>query len=86
MTPKQYAMLVVADGCSLPGDGLRIKGPGQHRIARGLEEAGLVRVAAAPGQKARVHITVDGRKVRERMAKELTMGAFVMRAIEQETP
>ena len=71
MSPKQYAMLVVANGCSLPGDGLRIKGPGQHRIARSLEVMGYVRVAAAPEQKARVHITVSGRARREEIARVL---------------
>ena len=44
-------MLVAANGCSLPGDGLR----------RGLEALGFVRVAVAPEQKARVHVTPEGR-------------------------
>ena len=64
-------MLVAANGCSLPGDGLRIKGPGQHRIARSLEEMGLVRVAAAPEQKARVYVTVEGRAKREEMGRAI---------------
>jgi len=71
LTEKQYAMLVAANGCSLPGDGLRIKGPGQHRVARSLAAMGLVRVAAAPERKARVHITVDGRARREEIARAL---------------
>ena len=71
MTPKQYAMLVAANGCSLPGDGLRIKGPGAHRTARALEALGYVRVAAAPEHKARVHVTELGRRHRERMGSDL---------------
>ena len=69
LTEKQYAMLVAANGCSLPGDGFRIKGSGQHRVARGLEELGLVRVAAAPEQKARVHVTPKGRARREELGR-----------------
>jgi hypothetical protein len=71
LTEKQYAMLVLANGCSLPGDGLRIKGSGQHRVARGLEDLGLVRVARAPEQKARVHITAAGRARREEIGRDL---------------
>jgi len=67
MTPKQYAMLAKANGCSLPGDGLRIKGSGAHRTARALETMGYIQVAAAPKQKARVYITELGRRHRERM-------------------
>jgi hypothetical protein len=61
MTEKQEAMLRAADACSFPGDGLRIKGPGAHRVARGLEEGGYVRVARPMDAKARVHITAYGR-------------------------
>jgi hypothetical protein len=72
MTEKQYAMLVAANGCSLPGDGLRIKGPGQHRTARLLEAMGLVRVAVLlDGRKAYVYITVNGRVRREQIARTL---------------
>lgn len=71
MTSKQYAMLVAANGCSLPGDGLRIKGSGQHRIARNLEAIGYVRVASPPDAKARVHITELGRRHRELMGRDL---------------
>jgi DNA-binding MarR family transcriptional regulator len=72
LTTKQYAMLVVVNGCSLPGDGLRIKGSGQHRSARLLEDRGLVRVyAPSDGRKARVHITPEGRRFREQMAAKL---------------
>lgn len=62
MTGLQREMLLSANLCSLPGDGLRIVGPGQHRVAAGLESRGLVRVARpADGRKAHVHVTVEGR-------------------------
>lgn len=62
LTEKQFQMLAKANECSLPGDGLRIKGPGQHRTAGSLESMGLVRVESpGDGRKARVHVTVDGR-------------------------
>jgi hypothetical protein len=54
-------MLREANECSFPGDGLRIAGPGDHRVARGLEEQGLVRVARPAEGKARVHVTAAGR-------------------------
>jgi hypothetical protein len=78
-TQTQYAMLVEANGCSLPGDGLRIKGAGQHRVARALEDMGFVRVDGRPfaahGEaKARVHITKSGRKRREQIAATLLKG------------
>ena len=73
LTEKQYAMLVAANGCSLPGDGLRIKGAGQHSTADSLRRRGLVRVAipADDALKARVHVTPEGRAERERIAREL---------------
>ncbi len=71
LTERQYAMLVEANGCSLPGDGLRIRGAGQHRVAESLFMLGLVRVAKSPGSKARVHVTVEGRACRERIGQAL---------------
>jgi hypothetical protein len=68
MTPKMYVMLTAADGCSLPGDGLRIVGPGRHATARALEALGMVRVARPPDCKARVHITEQGRRWRQKVA------------------
>src|SRR5271154_3737590 len=62
-----------ANGCSLPGDGLRIKGSGPHRAARILESFGLVRVAESPGFKSRVHITQAGRRIREQIASDLLL-------------
>lgn len=71
MTPKMYAMLVAANGCSLPGDGLRIKGSGEHVTARALERLGFVRVAIpSDNRKARVHVTRAGRSERERRGQE----------------
>ncbi len=71
LTAAQYGMLVAANGCSLPGDGLRIKGAGAHRVARTLEAMGLVRVsrAAEEERKARVHVTKAGRAKREAMGE-----------------
>ncbi len=71
LTEKQRGMLLCAEACSLPGDGLRIKGPGEHRSASGLERSGLVRVARpSDGQKARVHVTENGRIVARFLARE----------------
>ena len=64
--------MLVANGCSLPGDGLRIKGSGAHRVARGLEMLGFVRVSAPPDQKACVHVTAEGRAKREELGRRLT--------------
>ena len=70
MTPTMYVMLVAANGCSLPGDGLRIKGSGRHRAARALEALGMVRVGVpADGRKAHVYITERGREWREAVAR-----------------
>lgn len=75
LTARAYAMLVEANGCSLPGDGLRIKGSGQHRVARSLEALGFVRVAVpGDGRKAHVHVTQEGRAAREHLA-QVFMGA-----------
>ena len=74
LTAAQYSMLVAANGVSLPGDGLMIKGAGRHAVARVLEKRGFVRVGYAvnhPLIKARVHITSEGRKLREIIAKSL---------------
>lgn len=73
-----YATLIVANGCSLPGDGLPIKGAGSHAIARALERLGFVRLAVpGDGRKARVHITKEGRKERERIAAALVAGGYL---------
>jgi hypothetical protein len=70
MTPAMYVILVAANGCSLPGDGLRIVGSGRHRSARALEAMGLVRLQVpADGRKARVHVTERGRDWREKVAR-----------------
>ena len=70
MTPAMYVMLVAANGCSLPGDGLRIKGSGRHHTARALEALGMVRVGVpADGRKAHVYITERGREWREAVAR-----------------
>lgn len=75
LTPYMYRMLVEANGCSLPGDGWRIKGSGPHGAARALERLGYVRVVATDdGRKARVHVTSEGRTLRERLA-QVFMGA-----------
>jgi DNA-binding MarR family transcriptional regulator len=76
LTSNQYGMLVAANGCSLPGDGLRIKGAGAHRVARTLEAMGFVRVArpAEDGRKARVHVTKEGRAKREAMGEVVRRG------------
>ena len=71
LTDKQYAMLVAANGCSLPGDGLRIKGPGQHAVADKLRRLGFVRIETYTDVKAHVFITPEGRTERERIAREL---------------
>lgn len=69
LTPAMYVILVAANGCSLPGDGLRIVVSGRNNSARILEQMGLVRVARAPGQKSRVHVTEKGRELREEIAR-----------------
>ena len=61
LTAKQYAMLVAANGCSLPGDGLRIVGPGEHTTADSLRRRGWVRVETYVDARARVFITPEGR-------------------------
>ncbi len=64
------------EACSLPGDGLWIKGRGDHAVARALEARELVRVACAPDAKACVHVTAAGRKlvyrIRDAIADLLT--------------
>ena len=71
LSRSMNAMLAKANACSLPGDGLRIKGAGAHNTARWLEYAGLVRVARAPDAKARVHVTTEGRAFARRMLNAL---------------
>jgi len=62
LTAVQERILREADAVSLPGDGLRIAGSGEHRAARNLESLKYVRVAVpADGRKARVHVTPEGR-------------------------
>ena len=71
LTRLQREMLIAANQCSLPGDGLRIVGPGKHRVASHLEALGFVRVARpSDGQKARVHVTENGRIVTRWLAPE----------------
>lgn len=71
LTARQRGMLECADVCSLPGDGLRIKGSGEHRSAAGLEHLGLVRVQRpTDGRKSRVHVTENGRIVARFLAQE----------------
>ena len=86
MTPTMYVMLVAANGCSTPGDGLRIKGSGRHRVARALEALGFVRVAQAPEQKARVHVTDKGREWREKVARSELLAVRVQRPSRKHTP
>ncbi len=40
LTKKQHEMLVEADRCSLPGDGLRVAGPGAFTVAYLLKDKG----------------------------------------------
>lgn len=71
LTSRQRVLLMCADGVSLPGDGLRIVGSGEHRSAAGLERLGLVRVQRpTDGHKARVHVTENGRLVIRFLAQE----------------
>lgn len=62
LTSYQEKLLRGAEAASLPGDGLRVKGSGAHRAARGLESLGLARLAVpGDGSKARLHVTKSGR-------------------------
>lgn len=73
LTLPQFRMLARAESCSLPGDGLRIVGPGQNRTAGKLEELGLVRVAHPPGERSRVHVTEEGRRQYQEVGAALTL-------------
>jgi hypothetical protein len=66
VTRIQATMLRKANACSLPGDGLRIKGAGQRRTAQALQTMGYVSITPwvlGPGVSlpACVHITLAGR-------------------------
>lgn len=62
LTQHAWDMLRRCDPVSLPGDGLRISGRQHQQIAGMLVRFGYARLALPPGEKARVHITKEGRE------------------------
>lgn len=81
LTSVQTALLLDAEECSMPGDGLRIKGPGAHRIAQNLAAKGLVRVVRSADEKARVHVTEKGRRLARRVRASIKALAPVVEAV-----